>query len=379
MNNLKNLVKHPLLFLFFLFMGGMFIADMITPPIANSEMENRPLKQRPDFSLEELLANEYTLEYEEFVNDQFVGRDGWITAKSVAESALMKIENNGIAYGEDGYMFEKYITPDTEQLEKNMLYVNEFLQGNPQLSVTLGVIPNSYEILTDKVPANFVNIPQTPLIEEIYSGVQGENLSTLDVIGTLAPHSQEYIYYRTDHHWTTQGAYYTYQAFCELVGRQPVELAELQPLANEALDFYGTYYSKAKLFSATADTITWYDIPTSGVEIVGMDNPGLYDIEKFDTRDKYGAFLNGNNGLTVIKSATNKQEGEPSKILLIKDSYGNSFAPFLTYNYDEVWVVDLRHVLEIGSILGENEFDDVLILYNYMNFVQDSNLAKLRY
>ncbi len=376
---IKNIIKYPLLLLFFLFMAGMFIADMITPPTASSEMENRPLKQRPDFSLEELWANEYTLEYEEFVNDQFVGRDGWITTKSIAESALQKIENNGIAYGSDGYMFEKYVNLDSEQLSKNIGYVGEFLELHPELNVTLGIIPNSYEVLTEKTPTAFVNLPQAPLIDEIYSGVKAENLQTIDILSTLVPHAGEYIYYRTDHHWTTDGAYYTYAAFCDAVGKSAVDKEVLTPLMTEEQDFYGTYYSKAKLYNAVPDTITWYDIPTTSVEIVGIEDAQLYDMDKFDTRDKYGAFLYGNNGLTVIKSATNQTEGDGSKILLIKDSYGNSFAPYLCYNYDEVWVVDLRHVLEIASILEQNEFEDVLIMYNYMNFVEDTNLAKLRY
>ena len=84
----------------------------------------------------------------------------------------------------------------------------------------------------------------------------------------------------------------------------------------------------------------------------------------------------------MIKSDNNlrKEEGKTSRILLIKDSYGNSFAPFLTYQYDEVYVVDLRSIpVKMSEFLAENEFDDVLILYNFMNFSSDTNLAKLRY
>ena len=160
----------------------------------------------------------------------------------------------------------------------------------------------------------------------------------------------------------------------------PVPLEQMTGFAKTQEDFYGTYYSKAKLYNAVPDTITWYDLPVEEISIDGQSYDSMYDTSKLAVRDKYAAFLWGNHGLTKIVSNSNAEN--PTRVLVIKDSYGNSFAPFLTQNYDEVWVVDLRHVFSLSAVLeqaGAEPFDDVLLMYNCLNFMQDTNLAKLRY
>ena len=377
---LRQAVHYPLLCLFVLFLVFVFCMDMTSTNRQFSEMENRVLNQKPKFTVESLVANEYTMDYEEYVNDQFIWRDGWITLKSVSETALQKIENNGVALGEEGYMFEKYTALDREQLDKNIAFVQEYLAKYPNQQVTLAVIPNSYEVLAEKVPEGFPNVAQQPLIAEMYSRIEAENLSKLELFPVLDAHDGEYIYYRTDHHWTTAGAYYAYAAYAESKGLTPVPPEELAPYAAQTEGFYGTYYSKAKSYNAQPDIITRYDLPVESVNIDGKDYDGMYDTSKLAVRDKYASFLWGNHGLTRIVANSNAEN--PTRVLLIKDSYGNSLAPFLTLNYDEVWVVDLRHVFSLSAVLemaGGEPFDDVLLMYNYMNFVQDTNLAKLRY
>ena len=98
---MKKLLRYPLLLIFVLFIFGVSIADVFATGKAYSETENRALKQRPAFSLPALVKNEYTKNYETFVCDQFVARDSWISLKSLAEKALGKQENNGVAFGAD--------------------------------------------------------------------------------------------------------------------------------------------------------------------------------------------------------------------------------------------------------------------------------------
>ena len=137
----------------------------------------------------------------------------------------------------------------------------------------------------------------------------------------------------------------------------------------------------------------WYDIPVDQVTIDGRTEvlqsdgstvpvTGIYQTEKFATRDKYAAFLYGNNGITILRAGNNKgkREGETSRVLLIKDSYGNCFAPFLTYSYDEVWVADLRNMtFKVSEVVAENQFQDVLVLYNFDTFQGDKNLSRITY
>ena len=376
---LRQVVRHPLLCLFVLFMVFVFCMDMTATNRQFSELENRVLNQRPKFTVEKLVANEYTLEYEEYVNDQFIWRDKWITMKSISESVLQKIENNGVAFGQDGFLFERY-TVDRPQLEKNMGFVGEYLEKYPDQHVTLAVIPNSMSVLRHKTPKDMPGRDQQLLIDEMYTQIKGDNVDTLDLYSVLGEHKDEYIYYRTDHHWTTLGAYYAYAEYVESRGMTPVPLEQMTGFAKTQEDFYGTYYSKAKLYNAVPDTITWYDLPVEEISIDGQSYDSMYDTSKLAVRDKYAAFLWGNHGLTKIVSNSNAEN--PTRVLVIKDSYGNSFAPFLTQNYDEVWVVDLRHVFSLSAVLeqaGAEPFDDVLLMYNCLNFMQDTNLAKLRY
>ncbi len=376
---MKLIKKYPLLVAFFGFLWFFTVFDLTQTNRVFSEFENRYLQQRPTFSFKSLMNNTYTKKYEEYINDQFVLRDNWIALKSISESALGKIENNGIAYGKDDYMFEKYKVLPEDQLEKNIQFTREFLEMYPQLPVTLGVVPNSYMILTDKVPAGLGNIDQYARTQEIINQLP-QGTQVLDLYPTLEEHSQEYIYYRTDHHWTTLGAYYSYAAYISSLGMTPVPLEEMDGQVVEG--FYGTYFNKSKKIDAVADTITYYNIPVSSVTIDGKEYESYYDSAKWEERDKYAAFLRGNNGHTVLVSQVNRQheEGKTTKVLLVKDSYGNSLAPFLLYHFDEVHIVDLRAIqTNMSQLLAEHDYDEILVLYNFMNFASDTNIFKLRY
>ena len=414
----EMLKKYPLLVLFTVFMLGVFGLDMCFTSNPYSELENRQLKQKPVFTLESLFKNQYTKEYEEYINDQFVGRDGWITLKSVFESALAKTENNGVAYGADGYLLNKMYDPiyaesrpngtgfggdgqvdssipvvDSAQLERNASFLNRFLASYDG-HVTVAIAPNSYQVLREKLPLGLPDVDQEKAIGDFYRQLTGENLTTLDLLAPLTQAAGEMeVCYRTDHHWTTEGAWVGYAAYAQSRGLQYASLEELAPYRREEADFLGTYYNKTKNYNVQPDTLVWYDILVEDVTIDGKHEvlqadgstaevTGIYQTEKFATRDKYAAFLYGNNGLTVIKTNNNKNhvDGQTSRVLLIKDSYGNCFAPFLTYSYDEVWVADLRNMtFQVSQVVSENQFDDVLVLYNFDTFQSDRNVSRIIY
>ncbi len=386
MNKVKEILRYPLLLIFAGLILITTVLDLATPAKSFSEMENRYLAQRPEMTIRSLMAQDedqkYSIQYEEYTNDQFIGRDGWITLKSIAESALGKIENNGIAYGDDHYMFAKmqyFSDLQNRQYPRNISFIQQMAEKYPQMKIAFGIIPNSYAVLWEKVPFGLENINQEAGIAEIYQGITAPNVEKLYFLPLLQEHRDEYIYYRTDHHWTTLGAYYGYQEVVRSLGMEPVSLEELAPLAHEVNDFYGTYYSRAKAYNAVPDTITWYDIPVTSVKVGDEEKGALNDLAQFEKRDKYAGLLWSNNGLTVIKSDNNRyhEDGKTSRILYLKDSYGNSFAPYLTYHYDEVWVVDMRYNAMLSPILEMAEFDQVLVMYNYTTFTEESNIYKL--
>lgn len=376
---LCGIKKYPLFFLFGLFLTGYMVCDMCKYNTEYSEMENRMLAQRPAFTLSGFLDNTFTPKYETYVNDQFVWRDSWISLKSRTELAIGKIENNGIVYGKDHYLFEKYEKADDQRVKMNLRFLNEFFAQHPQ-PMTFAVVPNSYEVLSEKLPYGLDQLDQEEYIRRIYGEIDAPQVRTLDLLPALREHRDEYIYYRTDHHWTADGAYLAYRAYAESMGFVPVE-KDAMPGRTDVEGFYGTYFSKCKLFNAVPDVLTYYDIPVTEVTINGEAADGLYDYSKFSGRDKYAGLLHGNNGLTVIRSGNNTApEEETTRILVIKDSYANSLVPFLTYHYDEVYVVDLRSLpMKMSELMAETDFDEVLVLYNFMNLASDTNIARLRY
>lgn len=410
--NVKELLKYPLIWLFVLFIMGFFLVDLLGEDRVYSDFENKKLQQKPELTVESFFDSSYGTKYETYINDQFPLRDKWITLKSVAEIGLGKLENNNVIYGKDGYLFEKLqIIPEPNasagsnvanqmQIDRNLRFMNEFFEMY-ELPVTFALAPNSYAVMTDKLPAG-TNMPdQEELIPEVYNSfTDKKDVTYLNFLDTLREHQNEYIYYRTDHHWTTLGAYYAYVEYCNAKGFEPVALDEMN--ANEVNDFFGTYYSKCKKPGQESDIITWYDIPVEEFRFTGdtknedmlkqcevtewngmpmLSTDTMYQMEQFETRDKYAAFTWGNNGLTQIYSADNRSKGEePSRLLLIKDSFANSMIPFLTYHYDEIWVMDLRSTpISMKQMLAENEFSDIFVMYNFTSFLTDTDIARLRF
>ena len=190
---MKKILKFPLVWLFFLFLFGYMIFDISQYNKTFSELENRELAQRPTFTLSSFYNNKFSPKYESYINDQFVLRDQWITLKSWSESLLGKIENNGIMYGKDGYMFQHYTTADTERIETNTEFINEFVQMYPQLNITMGIIPNSYMVYPEKVPTGAGQVDQTALTQQIYESLE-PSVQTLDFLEPLQAKKDEYIF-----------------------------------------------------------------------------------------------------------------------------------------------------------------------------------------
>lgn len=411
---MKTILKYPMAILFFAFVLGMFFVDTFNADRYYSEFENTVLQQKPTFSWQSFSDGTFGNQYVKYINDQFVKRDDWITMKATADMALGRTESHGVVYGKDGYLMEKLQIveekPSTagtnvvaeRTFDRSVANVRAFLEMYDK-DVTLSIVPNSYPVLEDKVPYALPIADQEKYTQQIYDTLsQADNsLEVIDFTETLKEHSDEYIYYHTDHHWTTLGAYYAYVEYCQEKGLTPVSLSDLEE--NKVENFYGTFYSKAKRPGQDSDTITWYDVPVDefafvantkedpqllelgemveedGLQLLSVDS--MMDERKFQTRDKYAAFMWGNSGYVKIKSSHNldHQDGKTSRLLLFKDSYANSMIPYLTYNYDEIIVVDLRYMAKNVSELMKEDFDDIFVMYNFSTFISDISLANLKY
>lgn len=360
--------------LFLIFIYGIALANIFVKDKKFSEMENRLLAQLPEFSLSEIGSGKYMVDYETYITDQFVARDIFVNVKSVSEKALGKRVNNGVYYGEDGYLIEQFVSVDEELLKKNTQAIESFAEGI-QADVSFAVIPGSVAINQEKLVSVLPDLNQKKLIDEIYDSLAGSKVTVVDVYSSLWEHRNEELFYRTDHHWTSLGAYYGYRAYAETVGLVPTGLEQYDKQVRSE-EFYGTLYSKAGVFWIQPDCITTY-VDEEGIiveHIVGetTQTGGLYDDRKLSTKDKYAMFLGGNQPLAIIK--TGKQE--LPKLLVIRDSYSDSLAPFFTEHYSEIYMWDFRYNKEdVSDFIEENGIEQVFICYSIDNFQEDTNIT----
>ena len=379
----SSLLHYPVLVVFSLFFIGLFALDLITPDRAYSEMENTTLSQRP--ALTQFTAkglNSYFTAYTKYVKDQVAGRDQWISLQSVVETTLLqKQQNGGILLGKEHMMFPRtygLLSSEERTLPKNTAALTSLCQRYPG-KVNVLLAPAASDIYKENVPANAPLLDEDGYLDQLSAAVQAAGGSFVDVRQTLAAHKSEYIYYRTDHHWTSAGAYYAYKLLCDTLGLTPFDPSAHTVLTADG--FYGTHYSKARTPDAEPDTITYYDLPNE-LTIYSVSGPGqpadgettgLYDTAKLDVYDKYAMFLHGNNGLSRIKGDGTGR----GRILVIKDSYANCFVPYLTANYADIDVVDFRNYnYGLDQLIADNGYDQILVLYSFDSFKSDPYLYR---
>lgn len=372
---MKKILKYPFLLMVIVIIGVFSIAGFFIPEVTFSEVENRMMETKPQISVQGIMDSSFTTAYETYMNDQFPFRNHWIQGKAVGEKLLGKVENNGIIQGKDGYLFNKELALG-RYYEGNLSTIQEFA-NRISIPVSLSIVPNSYSVLEDKLPKGVPEIDQNANLDQLAEQfLDSEGVEVIDFREVLESHRDEYLYYRTDHHWTTLAAYYSYQEFCEKKG---LTALEEETLHKETADgFLGTYAAKFQGIGMQADTITYYDFP--GVKVVedGQERESIYDLEKLATRDKYAMFLGGNSGLTTIVTEGNGQTEKRKNLLLFKDSYANCFIPFLTSHYEEIFVVDLRYYRgNLKELIQQESIEEVYFLYNFDTFMSDNNIYKL--
>ena len=351
--------------LFCLFIGGMFLGSLILPDRTFSPVENRNLAQAPKFSLEAISDGEFMEDAEDYVNDQIIGRDFWVALKAWSERVSGKQENNGVYFAKEDTLINRLDTPDPELLEENAGYVNA-LVNNVDVPVYFGIIPSAAEIWADRLPAGAPTADEKAIIDGLYNTVQTH---TIDLYAALSAHRDEDIYYRTDHHWTSLGAYYGYTALMDAMDLEAVPLDESQKI-TVSRDFYGTLYSTSGVRWLPPDCIDRY-ISDEGVTVTaypdGTPQPGnLYVDSYLSEKDKYSSFLGGNKPLCVIET----ERTDAPKVLVIRDSYTDSLAPFLTQNFSEIHLFDPRmNLTSVKDYVAQNDIDSVVVLYSISNFV----------
>ena len=377
----KNILKkYPTFFVFSILVILFTVIDIINSPNEFSELENRKLSQMPILSLKSYIDTSFSSDYEKYINDQFFLRDNWIDLKSRIEYLLGKRENNDIIFGKENYLFKKFTTFNDEMLKNNLNSIITFT-NNYNKEVDFFIIPNSYAIYDELTPRYLPLVDQLSLINSInsyLSSKSNDHINTINIAEELLKNKDDYIYYKTDHHWTSYGAYLAYLKYMDYLGLEIVDINNLEKITIN--NFLGTYYNRSKYFKADSDFITYYNILDLYIEIDGKEQLSLMDLDKFKGSDKYSAFLWGNNGLTKVINENISEERKGSSILIFKDSYANSFIQFLSYNYEIIDIIDLRYFKEsIRNFMKDKDYNEILIMYSFNNLSSDINIRRLKF
>ena len=372
---------------FFVLISG---ASLIIKDREFSPNENRYLAETPELSWDNILSGKFQDGLEDYLRDQVCFRDGWITVKTGIQKACGDTDIGGAYVGKDGYDFEK-ITPedvDEKQVDRNIKAVEDYFMTASETidkqKLSFLLVPTSGLVMQEKLPKNARLFDQAKYIDQVQKAMKDYNF--VDVRDTLMDHNDEYIYYKTDHHWTSAGACLAYDVWSERTGGE----AETEDglVKNVVSDkFRGSLYSKILDADSAYDEIWTYGLQKDDAFgskdcTVTIDEKqqldSIYDDEMLQKKDKYAYFLSGNYGQVHIQNQKAASKAKGKNILIIKDSFANSFVPFVTQDYENIYMVDLRYYNgDMKSYLQEHNITDVLVLYNISNFISDRNLHKL--
>ncbi len=364
----KKMSQRVTALIFCVFLAGFGLLHIVLPDRTFSPVENRNLAQLPAFSWSALVDGSYTSKLEKYLEDQFPLRDGWMGLKTRYEYLLGKREFHGVYLCGDMLIHK---IEDSGRAEQNAGYLRK-LTEKTEVPVYVGLIPTAAEVYRDSLPAGSENFDQAAYLEQVGEGLP--DAVWVDLAGALADHAGERIFYRTDHHWTSLGAYYGYRALLEAMGETPAPLGTAETVSE---DFYGTLYSSSGVHWIAPDTIERY-ISGENVTVENFEKGemhGLYVDSFLEEKDKYASFLGGNTPLYIVR---NPEAASREKLLVVRDSYSDALAPFLSQQFAEVHLLDLRYYrTSVAEYAKEKDIDRIFVCYSVENFVKDADAVFL--
>lgn len=358
--------------IFMVLLLGLAGKEALSHQRTYSPVEKRELQTRPEISITKVLDGRFQKKYESYLRDQFPGRDHWVSFQTDMELFMGKNEIHNVYIGKNHYLLEHYTEKefDPQQISKNLQALEKFVgKAKQNADVHVMMVPTKSWVLREKLPAFAPHYKEQKFYDALQQKLEKEDV-LISVEPVLDAHKEEEIYYRTDHHWTTLGAWYAYEQYTKAVGGDPQRAQGKKKFRCISKDFYGTTYAKIN-YARQADKIEIYE-PADKLRVVynmgEKKTKTLYDVSFLKTADQYSVFTGGNQAVLEITGGIKNGK----TLLLIKDSFANSILPFLAEDYEKLVVVDLRQLNVSGDRLLEMfSPTDILILYNSAQFAQD--------
>lgn len=358
--------QRAVILVFFGFLAGFGLAHLLLPDRSFSPVENRFLSEAPAFSWEALRSGAYTSALETWLADQFPLRDGWMGLKTRYEYALGQRQFHGVCVCGDTLIS---LTEDGGMGERNLKHV-QALTERVGMPVYLALIPTADEVWRDRLPEGVERFDQAAFLERARTATDAR---WVDVSGVLNGNKEEEIYYRTDHHWTSLGAYCGYTALMEAMGLDAAPLGEGETVSE---DFCGSLYSVSGVHWLAPDVIRRY-VSGEGVTVEDVEageSRGLYVDGFLGGKDQYASFLGGNAPLYIVRNAS----ADGGTLLLVRDSFSDSLAPFLSESFSEVHLLDLRYArVPVARYAQEHGLDAIAVCCSVDTFLSGEELVFL--
>lgn len=362
--------------IFILTLFLFLIINVIVPDREKSVQENRMLATKPKFRLSSLISGDYDEKFEAYMDDQFAGRDMWRKLKVTVDRICGSRLENGVYIGRNGQLLEQIEVADENHLAANIKAIKSFSESQKKIPVRMMLVPDAANVLNHSLPALAKPEDQTQMFSMVRKDL-GDSVEWIDVSTELNKHKTEKIYYKTDHHWTTLGAFYAFQAAAPSLGIEG-DLSGKYVSHAVSNSFNGMLASKSGVNLGEKEQIDIYVPTEEDTDLIidyvdeGKRSTSLYDSSKLKEKDQYTVFLGGNSSLLDIRTVSTSTK----RLLLVKDSFANSFIPFLTPYYREIVVVDPRYYSgTINDLMDSYRISEVLFLYSGNTFFKDNNIS----
>lgn len=365
--------------LFGVFLFGMLAAYLLLPGRDFSEKEKRYLAEKPALSAETVLSGSLDEQIEAYLADHVPGRDFFVGVNAGYDLLSGRQVTKDIYLAKDGFLLERPYAYDRAAAEKKMEKINGFAEKIGQ-NVDLMLVPTAGYFLQDTVYGNHDAYRDDVIIADIYSQA-GQNVVCRDLLTALSREKDpQALYYRTDHHWTSLGAYKAYCAYMDMLGREYPAQTEFTVESHSG--FYGSTYSRSGLWWISPENVElWKNDVAFTVENQESQalHQGLFYEERLAELDKYTVYLDGNHSVVTVRNPEAVGKGH---LLVFRDSYANCLGTFLANSYETVTLVDLRYCQDprnpVSDMVLAGAYDQVLICYSLGNFLTDDNFVWLR-
>ncbi len=348
--------KKPTYITCMLILCALMLIFMCTKKASFSDLENKALKSKPILNIHNIYKGDFTKDTDAYIEDHIPFRESFVKLNAITDWFFNKKEKNDVIIAQDGYLFEE--TQGTEQnIQFNLNAIQQFAFKNAYLML----IPSAMDIYPEKLPigypftSGFEKITQAPL----------KNIRLINLHNVFLKHKAENLFYKSDHHWTAQGAKLAYEEFCNMLNLPILNNCILQEVPN----YLGSYYAKTSALNTKPENLSYWSNTNAKLFVDGKELP-LQDSEKLMGRDKYVALLQGNPPYSILKG------NGKGKLFVIKDSYANAILPLIAQNFEEIHIIDLRYYKDdIQKLQEQVQADVTLLIYGVRSISKERSIG----